>query len=510
MAATAAVSLKARPRIVVIGGGCGGSAVIIHLLRAARTPLEILAVEPRRALGGGLAYGAAEAEHRINVPSDKMILFAEDPRHFTRWLERTGARAADPEGEAPRLAAAEGAGSWHYSRRPVFGAYMAATIEEALAAAPEGSSVLHLRARAVGVGPSGEGAIARLDTGEELVADVVALAASFEKPRFPWPLSPRAAAFPRLFLAPWDGAVASGIRPEHRLLILGTGLTMVDVAAGALRARGGAAEAAPVIAVSRNGRLPIPQRVYEPAAIPEPEAPPRTALELLMLARAHIRATEAAGGDWRLAIDGLRRRAEALWRGLPPEEQAKALRRLRSFWDVRRFRMAPQLWARIEAALADGARSEGRAGLSVRAARVLKIERTPAGAERDALRVTLRRPGGALEEIEVDALVNCIGPSGDVSLTENPALRDLLDAGRARPDPHRLGLEVDEAFQVIGADGAASPALRAMGPLTRGVFWEVMGVPELSAHARRLAERLAAELDAAAAGADLSPARRAS
>ncbi len=453
-------------RLVVLGGGFAGAALAAHLLRLTRRPVEIAVVEPRPRLGAGLAYGGEDPAHRINVPSDKMTVFADDPAHLTRWLEATGRRAADPEGES-----GEG---WHYCRRADFGAYMGHVLAEALAAAPRRSALRHLRAAALSATPAAGGVAVRLDDGTTVAADEAVVAVSHERPAMPCPVAPEAAAHPGLIPDPWDAARLAAIPPGARVAILGTGLTMVDVACGLL-ARG---SAGPILAVSRRAQLPLGHGRFDAVEDPLDGAPPpRTALALLRLARALVAARDP--DDWHPAIDGLRRQAEALWRALPAAEQARALR-LRPFWDVRRYRIAPQLGAAIARA-----RSDGR--LRVRAAAALGVGPGAAG----SLAVTLRAPrGGGPERIEADAVVNCTGPSQDIARTANPLVRDLLARGLARPDPHRLGLDVDPAFRLLGADGHRQQRLRAVGPVTRGVFWEVVGVPELSAHCLRLAEAL--------------------
>src|ERR1700760_176428 len=88
------------PRIVIVGGGFSGAAFALHLLRdAPGLAADIHIIEPRAALGGGLAYDTANPVHRINVAAARMAVFSEDPAHFDRWLRATGRLAADPEAE---------------------------------------------------------------------------------------------------------------------------------------------------------------------------------------------------------------------------------------------------------------------------------------------------------------------------------------------------------------------------------------------------------------------------
>ena len=154
------------------------------------------------------------------------------------------------------------------------------------------------------------------------------------------------------------------------------------------------------------------------------------------------------------------------------------MRRLLPFWDVHRFRVAPQVHQALTAAIGDGRLVVEKAGV------------TAIDADGDALVVRLRRPGGALEERRFDAIVLCVGPNRD--LTHNPLVRALLEAGLARPDPIGLGLDVDADSHLIARDGAIERNLIALGPMTRGTFGEMTGAPDIARHIERLAGRIAA------------------
>lgn len=106
-----------RVPVAIIGGGFSGAAVALHL---ARRGLQSFVFEPRAQLGQGLAYGSGESVFRTNVPAAKMSLFPDDPTHFHRWIDQTGAVAADSEA----LAADGGI----YPSRLVFGCYVAAQV----------------------------------------------------------------------------------------------------------------------------------------------------------------------------------------------------------------------------------------------------------------------------------------------------------------------------------------------------------------------------------------------
>jgi uncharacterized NAD(P)/FAD-binding protein YdhS len=102
------------------------------------------------------------------------------------------------------------------------------------------------------------------------------------------------------------------------------------------------------------------------------------------------------------------------------------------------------------------------------------------------------RPRGSDEAVEtaVRRIVNCTGPQGDVLRTAEPLLRQLVAEGMIRPDPLRLGIDVDAGSHVVGADGVAQADLFCIGPMTRGSFWEIVAVPDIRHQCADLARRL--------------------
>jgi uncharacterized NAD(P)/FAD-binding protein YdhS len=175
-------------------------------------------------------------------------------------------------------------------------------------------------------------------------------------------------------------------------------------------------------------------------------------------------------------VDSLRPVSHALWAGFSDAEKKRFLRHLRPWWDVHRHRIAPPVAERIEALRAAG-----------------KLEVVP-GRIRSAAdgSVTIYRRGGGIVQYRVAGVVNCTGPEGRIGRVEDPLIRQLLGSGQARPDALGIGLEVDAESRVIGADGSPGAPLYALGPLTRGTFWEIVAVPDIRGQARRVAEALAA------------------
>jgi hypothetical protein len=270
-------------RIAVIGGGFTGAAFVIHAARLIPRSLEIDLIEPSAALGRGLAYSAIDPLHRINVPSSRMSLFADRPADATDWLFRNGILPGDGS-------STDEAGH-HYVSRSDFGAYVASTLEETLTAADGRVRLRRHRTFATGLRRTGDGWSMALSTDGTIEGDRVALCFGHAPPSLPCPVSIEAAADPRFVANPWRADGLSTIELDAAVLLVGTGLTMADVAVSLL-SRG---HRATITAVSRRGLLARPQGVFaDDANFLEGIAAPTTALELLRLVRRRVRASIAS------------------------------------------------------------------------------------------------------------------------------------------------------------------------------------------------------------------------
>src|SRR5204863_315218 len=96
-----------------------------------------------------------------------------------------------------------------------------------------------------------------------------------------------------------------------------------------------------------------------------------------------------------------------------------------------------------------------------------------------------------VETLRVARIVNCTGPEADIERAGEPLLTALLQAGRIRADILKVGIEVDEDCRTIDADGRASDTLYAIGPVTKGTFWESVAVPDIRGQAARVAALIA-------------------
>jgi uncharacterized NAD(P)/FAD-binding protein YdhS len=456
--------------IAILGGGFAGTIVAVHLLRDAPAPLEISLIERRPVLGEGVAYSTTLGTHVLNVPADRMGAFAEGIGDFQRWLKALEPEFGEfaPHGFVPRI--------W-------YGTYLRSILAEAERSAPDGVRLSRFVDTVESIEEDPEGLTIGLASGDRLRADRLVLAFG-NLPAGDPPLGVGTLGeHPGYVPDPWDTEAVRAIPADADVLLIGTGLTMVDWAFSL----GRQGHRGTIHAVSRRGLVP---RAHGPAAPLSPgpwlDAAPATALGLSRAIRREIARTTEAGGDWRSVVDALRPRTAGLWASLPVAQRRRFLRHLRPFWDVHRHRAAPHV-----AALIEEMQRNGR--LVVHAGRLVSVEDRPgrAGGPAGTMDVTIReRRTGAELILGVERIVNAIGPGGDIRTSGEAFLDGLLRAGIGQADPLGLGLRTTSDGALIAADGSVSTRIFTLGSSRRGDLWESTAVPELRVQAALLARRL--------------------
>jgi uncharacterized NAD(P)/FAD-binding protein YdhS len=456
------VKVERRWDVLVVGGGASGTLLAVQLLRHASGPLRVALLERSGRPGPGLAYSTSSLAHLLNVPAGRMSAWPEDPEHFLRWMRRL----------VPETTACD------FVPRLRYGQYLRAVLRTAQRHAEPGVVLELLKGEAVGLSPLEDGLQVELADGSRLDARRVVLAVGNAQPAELAVRDGGLFASPRYVRSPWSPGALEGIAPQDSVLLVGTGLTMVDtVLSLAERHHEGR-----IHALSRHGLLPHVHRSGAGGGAP-PTARHTTPPRARSLLRALRHAAEAEPEEWRRVLDGLRPVTATLWRELPPVERRRFLRHLRAFWDVHRHRMAP--------AVGDTVRQLQRAGvLRVLAGRVRGFELL----DESWLEARLRPRGGTADmTLRVQHVINCTGPDGAPGRA-HPLLGALLDAGLARLDVLGLGLATDAGGALLDARGRAQEGLCTLGPSRRGELWESTAVPEIRAQAQALARRLLAGL----------------
>jgi len=436
-----------KKRIVIIGGGASGTLIAYHLLRSSRGDIRVTIIEEASQLGFGLAYSTRDPGHLLNVRIGNMSALPDDPGHFCRWLardRRVAVTEIDSEGFASRQA---------------YGRYIAGLIDEVRARHTGDGGFEVKRGRCIGLWETPEGGVrARLANGRTIEADMAVIATGHDHDR-----SPR-------LTNPWAPGESAQTDARAPILILGSGLTMVDYVWTLLANdhRG------PIHVLSRRGLLPsIHQRVVPRQFRTTDLLPVNSLSQFLAWMRAE------AGDDWRSVIDGLRPHTQMLWQALSTQAKSRFLRHGRPWWDIHRHRMAPEIAKAIHGAIANGR-------LIVHAGKVSAVEQDDEG-----FSVRFRSRGSnRLDSLHVSRLVDCTGLPDNPALSHNPLTQHLLATGLARPEAIGLGLEFTRDCTLVAANGQASDRIYGVGPVTRPRFWEIIAIPDIRTQCAKVAEHI--------------------
>jgi uncharacterized NAD(P)/FAD-binding protein YdhS len=442
-------------RFVIVGAGASGALMAAHLLRGDPKRLDVTIIEPRAQLGRGLAYATGNPSHLLNVRAANMSAFADDPDHFSRWLAARG-----------EAGASDGDDRFRFVPRGVYGDYLEDLLVQHLQAPDARAPLSVVRDQACEIQETPVGVEVVLKGGGSVRADVAILACGHQYIAEEGPLH----------LSPWAEPVGGDAPRDSTLLILGTGLTMVDTAT-ALQERGHTGR---IVAVSRRGLLPQAHRHVEPLAIDAGRAPlDRDVATICHWLRGLARQTEAQGGDWRSVIDGLRPHTQTIWRIMPERLRRRFLEHARPWWDTHRHRMAPRIAERIRALIDSGQ-------LEIISGKIVAI--TPKG---EGARVAIRKRGTReVASLDVSRIISCMGVRSVAREGANPLLESLFAQGLARMDALGVGVDVDDNCALVDRQGRASRRLFAIGPMSQAAFWEIIAVPDIRLQTAQLAAYL--------------------
>ncbi len=422
-------------RVVVVGGGAAGVITAAHLLRTAGQahPVEVTIIERGGVIGPGLAYRTKEPLHTLNNFAGRLSAVEGDPDHLLRWCIEQGI-SATPTSFLPRA---------------LYGRYLVAVFEST--PVPDGSALHRLHGTVVNVRRHGGQSLVQLSCGATIESDVVVLALGNPPPR-------RHSSFEVLgdrYLAdPWADDVVQRVRSSCEVLLLGTGLTMVDVVAQLQKTAPGTR----FTAVSRRGLLPTAHRPgsRRPHDIFDPGCGDLDTV--LRRVQERVADLGEVGGDWRDVVDSVRASANSLWAGFSSEDQDRFIVQFARHWEIRRHRIPPEMAAHIASLQQSG---------DLQIARVEDVD-----------------------PWRFDRVINCTGPAPVPTRGWNRLVDCLLEQRAIRPHRLGLGLDLSPEGAVIDSAGRTNPAMFAVGAARRGIEWEVAAVPDLRTQAARLAVRL--------------------
>jgi uncharacterized NAD(P)/FAD-binding protein YdhS len=457
--------------ILIVGGGLSGTMLAAQLLRLPGQR-RIVIIESRSEIGRGEAYSATEPGHTLNGNAARMSVDPDNADDLTRWLTDFIAAGGWPESDNQHVPIAE-----LFPPRGLFGLYVQQRLAEAhRVGTTHGSTVEHVRGEAVDLVVDEGGVAITLADGTLLRGGLGVLATGmFAAARTP---QRGANALNAAAVDPWDVSAMRGLDPQGRVLIIGSGLTMVDAVVSLEQA----GHRGPIEVFSRHGLLPHVRR--QPPAWPDflgADPSLRSTRQLVRALREQCALALAQGIDWQAPLDTVRVHIPRLWSQATDLQRRQFVRHVRPWWESHHHRSPPP-----SAALLARLVEEGR--LTVHAACLRGVEPVIGG----VVGIRVRRRGeSASTVVEGAALINSTGIQYDWRRVDRPLPRQLLARGLVQPGPLALGIAADPSGAVRDADGKVSERLFAMGPPLRGVWWESTAVTDVALQAKALAIKLA-------------------
>lgn len=442
--------------MIIIGGGLSGSLLAMQLAQISGGPEVLLIEKNPEWLGRGVAYQHDFTHQPLNVVAGGMSLFPDKPLDFVEWLESNHFKynhliqAVSPKAFIPRK---------------LFGDYILENLERV-----QKQTVGRLQIcidEAVSILDFGSSKTVMLASGSALQADHVVLALGNFPPADIFNQSNPVTNDKRYCASPWSDKVYSQLEGDEDILLVGSGLTAVDIVLGLiLRQFKGK-----VTLISRGGRIPLPHDLTQPAfQLPEPEIKhPR---KMFIWMRALIRRNPEV--PWPSIMDGLRPYTQKIWLKWTLDEKRYFLKRIRPYWEIARHRIPEK-----SAVLLNEMQAAGR--LELKKAQILDASATDQGIE-----VVYRSEGQQTRQI-FHKVINCTGPESNYRKVRFPIIGDLIGRGKVKTDELGLGIQCTPEGKIINEQGDIEQGLWCIGPMRKSVLWETTALRELRGQAAELA-----------------------
>ncbi|MEO5642601.1 MAG: FAD/NAD(P)-binding protein [Bacteroidia bacterium] len=448
-----------RKKIVIIGGGLSGTLVALNLARSNKDVEFVLVEKNPGMLGRGVAYHHDFTHQPLNVIASGMSLFPDQPLHFLNWLQVNHFRYKHLLPEVfPKV----------FVPRKIFGDYIVEHLDEAHHLAP-GRFQIRID-DAVSLVNSGIEYEISLESGAVLKADHVVLALGNFPPADLFDATDPQNKDPRYFSNPWSDKIYSNIIGNENIMLVGTGLTAIDVILG-LKLRGFNGK---ITMISRRGKLPLAHDLTaDPVKLEYPgHLHPRDAyfwVKGKINSNKHI--------PWTAVIDGLRPLTQKFWQQWSIDEKKYFLKRLRPFWEIARHRIPG-----ASAVILDQLVESGQ--LLIGKGQIIKANSTPEGIQLD-YNFDKKKQEGLFQK-----LINCTGPESNYRKVRFPIIRNLIEQGKVVSDELGLGIRCSEDGAIIDANGEKVQGLWCVGPMRKAVLWETTAIRELREQAVELETKL--------------------
>ncbi|MBP6334368.1 MAG: FAD/NAD(P)-binding protein [Bacteroidia bacterium] len=456
--------MKSPLSVAIIGGGFNGIMTLVHLVKNATAEIHISLFYKSPPLAAGIAFKTYSEKHLLNVAARNMSAFPNDPGHFIQWVLKRKEYASQPADEIGKA----------FLPRNLYGLYLNDILESSIANLPLNIKLDIINEEVTGLTSAAGNFSVTTKSGHIIVADKVVLATGNQIPGSP--LKPNHAFLESSFYHPnpWVESSVDNVQNQKPILIIGTGLTMVDVVLGLLEKK----YSGKIIAISPRGFHILPHRPHEVySEILSDIKPPYDLSNLLSTFRAHIRKVKSENRFGEAVVDAFRSKTQEVWQALSKDDKKRFMVHIRHLWGVARHRLPAGVHANIQDLI-----KQGR--LEVIAGRIVDVEMKDDYA---TARIKLRN-GQKEISLAVQRIINCTGPEADPSKFNSTLFRQLISDNMIIVDDMRLGIFASPQGEIYDASGKTVNNFYTLGTLLRGTLWETTAVPELRVQAENTAQ----------------------
>ncbi len=462
--------MKSAPVIAIIGGGFCGTFTLIQLINRAKNPLHIILINKNYPLVKGIAYGTTDEKHLLNVAAGKMSAFVDNPDHFVQWIKSKKSCNKYVTDDLPLA----------YLPRSIYGEYLNSIFEDAVKQKPSFVECTILNDEAKDIVPMVNKYNVVLHGNKAITADKIILATGNFPPQSLPIKDERFYTSKNYFGNPWNASATEDIRPDDTILVLGTGLTMMDTALSIVKDN----FHGKIVALSKNGLLPLFHKKRKPyPQILDDLRPPYRLQELYEVYFKHIEEVLAQGNSAEALMDAIRPKVQEIWMSLSTAEKIQFMDHVKPFWNVTRHRASQQVHEAITKLIEKNI-------LFISAGRLISM--TEAG---NSIEIIFREKKTLKNKIiRVNRVINCTGPETDITKINDELIRNLLNRGFIAPDELKLGVNALPDGAILQGDNSLSKFLFTIGTNLKGILWESTAVPELRLQAQQLATELLRQL----------------
>jgi uncharacterized NAD(P)/FAD-binding protein YdhS len=458
-------------RIGIIGGGFSGTMLVRHLVEQKKELLSVFIYNSNADFALGTAYNPQSSKLLLNVVAGKMSAFPDKPNHFVEWCLKNGI------GTDQDLLAGS------FLPRSIYGKYLNDVWKETQGIAEKNGHQLNLISTKVSkIDKDDSNYRIHSETGKETV-DYLILATGNELPGNP-SLENNDFFKSNLYQQnPWR-IDFSRINREEPILILGNGLTMVDTVIE-LRENGFLQK---IVSVSPNGFNILPHRnfnfQYKGPLNEISES--QSLLDLVQMIRKELKRLKSFGISAEPLIDILRPKTQKIWQNFTEAEKRLFMKKLRHLWGVARHRIPFVSYDFIQKE-----RIENKLQITAGKLIDLRKENNSVTAE------ILDKKSNTIFKSSFSIVINCTGPETNIDRTQNELLRQLKSDGMIKQDELKLGLQVNDLFQILDREGNTHEKMYAIGNLLKGKLWESTAINELRGQASQIALQIIKQISKA-------------